>query len=137
MRRTIKAATKTERAYQDAARLLGCVVCRWRFAAGLQRGIGCGPVRIHHRNVGDLHGQKQIGQHAVVAMGDWHHQGIPLPGKNARAMYAIYGPSFQEQAREFRAWTLEVLPGLGRGTEAWQAYQDQLLQKIASRGAAA
>ncbi|WP_236546071.1 phage tail terminator-like protein [Stenotrophomonas sp. 364] len=95
MRRAIKAATRSEQAYQDAARALGCVVCRWRFAAGLQRGIGCGRVRIHHRNVGDLHGQKQIGQHAVVAMGDWHHQGIPLPGKNERAMYALFGPSFQ------------------------------------------
>jgi len=137
MRRAIKAATKPEQAYQDAARALGCVVCRWRHAAGLQLGIGCGPVRIHHRNIGDLHGQKQIGQHAVVAMGDWHHQGIPMPGKNARAMYAIYGPSFQEQAREFRMWTLDALPGLGRGTEAWQAYQDQLLQQSAPRDAAA
>ncbi|KWV17155.1 hypothetical protein [Xanthomonas translucens] len=125
MKRAIKPATRAEQAYQDAARALGCVVCRWRFAAGLQRGIGCGHVRIHHRNVGDLHGQKQIGQHAVVAMGDWHHQGIPMPGKNGRAMYAIYGPSFQEQAREFRMWTLDVLGG--RGTEAWQDYQDQLL----------
>ncbi len=73
MRRAIKPATKAAQAYQDASRALGCMVCRWRHAAGLQRSIGCGPVRIHHRNVGDLHGQKQIGQHAVVAMGDWHH----------------------------------------------------------------
>jgi hypothetical protein len=109
------------------------VVCRWRHAAGLQRGISCGPVRIHHWNIGELHGQKQIGQHAVVAMGD--HQGIPLPGKNERAMYALFGPSFQEQAREFRMWTLDALPG--RGTEAWQACQDQLLQQSAPRDAAA
>jgi len=138
MRRAIKAPTKAESAYQKAARALGCVVCRWRHAAGLQReGLWCGAFRIHHRNIGDLHGQKQIGQHAVVAMGDWHHQGIPMPGKNAKAMYAIYGRSFQEQAREFRMWTLDALPGLGRGTEAWQAYQDQLLQQSATRDAAA
>lgn len=137
MHRAIKVPTKAEQAYQNAARALGCVVCRRRHAAGQQRGIGCGPVRIHHRNVGDLHGQKQIGQHAVVAMGDWHHQGIPLPGKNERAMYALFGPSFQEQAREFRMWTLDALPGLGRGTEAWQAYQDQLLQQSAPKDAAA
>ncbi|WP_447593055.1 hypothetical protein [Stenotrophomonas rhizophila] len=40
-------------------------------------------------------------------------------------MYPIYGPSFQEQAREFRMWTLDALPGLGRGTEAWQAYHER------------
>lgn len=138
MRRAIKAATKAEDAYQKAARGLRCVVCRWRVAAGLQRErLWCGPVRIHHRNIGDLDGQKQIGQHAVVAMGDWQHQGIPLPGKNERAMYALFGPSFQEQAREFRMWTLDALPGLGRGTEAWQAYQYQLLQQSAPRDAAA
>lgn len=130
MRRAIKSATKAEQVCQDTARALGCVVCRWRIAAGLQRErLCCGPARIHHRNIGDLHGQKQIGQHAVVTMGDWHHQGIPMPGKNGKAMYAIYGPSFQEQAREFRMWTLDALPGLGRGTEAWQAYQDQRLQR--------
>ncbi|WP_313242114.1 hypothetical protein [Stenotrophomonas sp.] len=134
----MKAPSKVELAYQDAARAIGCVVCRWRQDAGLQReSLWCGPFRIHHRNIGDLHGQKQIGQHAVVAMGDWHHQGIPMPGKNGKAMYAIYGPSFQEQTREFRAWTLDALPGLGRGTEAWQAYQDQLLQQSAPKDAAA
>ncbi|UYB51177.1 hypothetical protein OCJ37_14400 [Xanthomonas sp. AM6] len=125
MKRAIKPATRAEQAYQDAARALGCVVCRWRIAAGLQPSIWCGHIRLHHRNLGDLHGQKQIGQHAVVAMGDWHHQGIPLPNRNGKAMYAIYGPSFQEQAREFRMWTLDVLGG--RGTEAWQQYQDHLL----------
>lgn len=52
-------------------------------------------------------------------MGDWHHQGIPTPGKNARAMYAIYGPSFQEQAREFRMWTLDAQPDDG-GTSAFR-----------------
>lgn len=137
MRRAIRAATKLKQAYQEAARALGCVVCRWGFAARLQHGIGCGPVRIHHRNAGDLHGQKQIGQHAALAKGDWHRQGIPLPGKNERAMYAIYGPSFQEQAREFRAWTLAASSGLRRGTEAWQGYQDQLLQQSAPKDAAA
>ncbi len=70
-------------------------------------------------------------------MGDWHHQGIPLPGKNERAMYALFDTSFQEQAREFRMWTLDALPGLGRGTEAWQGYQDQLLQQSAPEDAAA
>ena len=131
MRRAIKTGTKTELAYQAAARALGCVVCRYRIEHGLQpRMVGqCGPTRIHHRNVGDLHGQRQLGQQAVVAMGDWHHQGIPMPGVSAQGMYTVYGPSFHAQAREFRAWTAEVLPGYGRGTEAWQAYQDELIRQ--------
>lgn len=137
MRRALKSATKAEQGYQNRARALGCVVCRWRFTAGLQPQTQCGPARIHHRNIGDLHGQEQIGQDAVVALGDWHHQGIPLPGFNARHMSALFGPSLQEPAREFRTWTKEVLPGMGRGTEAWQAYQDQLLQQTAPKDKAA
>ncbi|MFC3816545.1 hypothetical protein [Lysobacter sp. GCM10012299] len=129
MRRAIKAATKAELAYQDAARALGCVVCRYRIEHGLQPRVAgqCGPTRIHHRNLGDLHGQRQLGQHAVVALGDWHHQGITIPNVSAKGMYAVYGPSFQAQAREFRAWTADVLPGYGRGTEAWQLWQDELI----------
>lgn len=38
MRRAIKAATMVEQAYEDAARALGCVVCRWHLVAGLKCG---------------------------------------------------------------------------------------------------
>jgi hypothetical protein len=134
MRRAIKPATKAELAYQAEARALGCVVCRYRIEHGLQaRIVGqCGPTRIHHRNVGDLHGQPQLGQHAVVALGDWHHQGIAIPNVTTTGMRTVYGPSFQAQAREFRMWTADVLPGYGRGTEAWQRYQDELLERNAA-----
>lgn len=125
MRRAIKPATRAGQAYQDAARALGCVVCRWRIAAGLQRAIQCGHTQIHHRNLGDLHGQKQIGQHAVVALGAWHHDGDQMPGMTRDRMREVFGPSFKHHAREFRVWTFDVLGG--RGTEAWQTYQDQLL----------
>ncbi len=127
MRRAIKAPTRAEQEYQDAARALGCVVCLWRIKHGMQREILCGPTHIHHRNVGDKHGQKQIGQHAVVALGAWHHAGVVLPGWTSFQMLDAFGPSFAAHARYFRAWTADVLPDSGLGTEAWQAFQDELL----------
>jgi len=84
---------------------------------------------LHHRNIGDLHGQKQIGQHAVVAMCDWHHQGIPKVGMQEADMRELWGPSFQLHARDFRVWTDDQLPGYTRGTEGWQKYQDELLEE--------
>ena len=127
MKRAIKPPTKAEQEYQDAARALGCVVCLWRIKHGMQRDILCGPTHMHHRNVGDKHGQKQIGQHAVVALGAWHHDGVLWQGWSTDAMREFFGPSFAAQARDFRAWTADALPGKGIGTEAWQAYQNELL----------
>lgn len=127
MGRAIAAATPAQLVYQDACRALGCVICRFRIDAGLQVAVygQCGPTRIHHRNLGDKHGALQLGQHAVVALGDWHHDGIQFPGLSRDRMREIFGPSFKHQAREFRIWTADVLgPG---GTEAWQRYQDRLL----------
>lgn len=124
MKRAIKPATKSEQAYQDAARALGCVVCRFR---------GCrqpNATHIHHRNTGDLHGQKQLGQLAVVAMCGWHHDGEQLIGYTKDAMREEFGPSFKAHARDFRVWTDDVLPGYGRGTEAWQRHQDELIEQF-------
>lgn len=73
--RAIGSPTKAEQANQDAQRAHGCAACHLR---GNVR--ACGPVRVHHRTTGDLHGQKQLGHDATVALGDWHHQGVPLPG---------------------------------------------------------
>ena len=41
---------------------------------------------------------------------------MPMPGRTS----AVH-------ARDFRVWTADVLPDMGIGTEAWQAYQDTLL----------
>jgi hypothetical protein len=129
-----KTRTKAQLAYHDAAANLGCVVCRWRIAHGMQDHQP-NYTRLHHRNLDDKHGQKQLGQDFVVAMCDWHHQGIPAVfegfGTEARTpdeMREAYGPSFELHARDFREWTYDVLPGYGRGTEAWQKYQDELLE---------
>lgn len=127
MRRAIKSATLAEAGYQDRARALGCVVCAYLLANGWNLPSQCGATHIHHRNIGDLHGQKQLGQDAVVALGAWHHDGILLPGYTTDTMRDTFGPSFKF-GRDFRAWTYDLLPGMGRGTEAWQKYQDQLLE---------
>jgi hypothetical protein len=130
MRRAIKPATRAEQSYQDACRALGCVVCRFRIAHGMQdaRDGQCGWTHIHHRNTGDLHGQKQLGQGAVVAMGGWHHDGVLFFGETNESMRERFGPSFAATPRDFRVWTDDVLPGYGRGTGAWQVYQDELLE---------
>jgi len=117
-----KPPTMAQQDYQDRARALGCVVCKrmgyWQ----------PNETQIHHRNLGDLHGQKQLGQHAVVAMCAYHHQGILRPGHSADAMRELWGPSFALTPRDFRQWTYDVLPGYGRGTEAWQRWQDEQLE---------
>ena len=116
-----KPATAKQAEYQDAARNLGCVICR-------KRGhFQPNHTQIHHRNLGDLHGQKQLGQDSVVAMCAWHHEGDCIEGWTEQMMRDEYGPSFKRHARDFRIWTDDVLPGYGRGTEAWQQYQDELL----------
>lgn len=117
-----KAPTRDQQAYQDAARELGCVVCR------LRKCDMAGYPEIHHRNLDDKHGQRQLGQGAVVAMCSWHHRGVPFWGWGDDEMRDVFGPSFALHARDFRAWTEDVLPHLtGRGTERWQKYQDELL----------
>lgn len=134
MRRAIAGATKAQAEYQDEARQLGCVVCRLRIARGLQpMGQQCGPTQIHHQNLGDLHGQRQLGQDKVVALGAWHHDGDQLPGHTRDQMRARFGPSFKHHAREFRAWTAEVLgEDAARGTAGWQQFQDRLIERLRS-----
>lgn len=129
MKRAIRSANKLELAYQEAARSLGCVICRHLMTIGrLNPKSGqCGAVRIHHRNMDDKHGQPQLGQHAVVALGDWHHDGIPPMFWGDAETEGVYGHSFK-YARPFRMWTAELFPDLpGRGTEVWQWVQDRML----------
>lgn len=117
--RAIGSPTKAEQAYQDAQRADGCAMCKLL-------GVGpCGPVSVHHRTTGDLHGQLQLGHDATVALGDWHHQGVPLPGLQAPAMKLRYGPSLQLHKREF-VETLQDMLG-ERSTGALQRYRDDWL----------
>lgn len=124
-----KPAKQAEQDYQDRARALGCVVCWYRIEHGMQsRDAGqCGDTHIHHRNFNDWHGAKQLGQSEVVSLGGWHHDGVIREDYgSSEAMRETFGPSFKH-AVDFREWTYDALPGYGRGTEAWQKYQDELL----------
>lgn len=111
--------TKAQQAMQDAQRADGCAMC---LLLGFSRDE-CGPVRVHHRTVGDLHGNKRLGQDYTVGLGDWHHQGVlmhHLP--TVDAMRDRFGPSLHHHKRAF----LDVLADhLGeRSTAALQQFQD-------------
>ena len=120
-RRAIAAPTALERDYQRRIRELACcVICRF---LGLRQP---NHLDMHHRNLDDKHGAPQIGEWAVVMLCAWHHDGVQVVGYTVAAMTAKWGPSFKFAAT-FRRWTAERLPGMGRGTEAWQAQQDVYL----------
>ena len=64
-------------------------------------------------------------------MSAYHHLGELLPGWTESQMREEYGPSFALHARDFRVWTADVLPGYGRGTEAWQRWQEEQMGDVA------
>ena len=128
-KRAIPPPTKAQQAHQDAQRADGCAMCRllgFKFNERALRDLGlspCGPTRVHHRTVGDLHGNKQLGQDDTVALGDWHHQGVLMEHLPTRAlMRDRFGPSLAHHKRAF----LDVIAdNLGeRSTAALQAFQD-------------
>lgn len=115
--------TKEQQAHQDRQRAHGCAMC---LLLGMAKDE-CGPVRVHHRTVGDLHGNLQLGQGDTVALGDWHHQGVLMARyPTVDAMRDRFGPSLQLQKRAF----LDVIAdNLGeRSTAALQRWQDQQIQ---------
>jgi hypothetical protein len=121
MRRAIGRPTKAQQKYQDEARAAGCMACLLR-----RNRYQCGPTEIHHRNIGDLAGQRQIGQDAVVALGSYHHRGVLLPGMTAAAMRDQYGPSLQLHKTDFVNWLQDTLGE--RSTAALQKFQDEAIR---------
>lgn len=125
--RAIGSPTKAQQAHQDRQRAHGCAAC---LLMGLAPDA-CGPVRVHHRTTGDLHGQKQLGQGHTVALGDWHHQGIlkedpasfHLRFLTRDEMLARFGPSLHHHKRDFVEWLQDTLGE--RSTEALQRWQDE------------
>lgn len=124
--RAIGAPTKAQQAHQDAQRAHGCAMCRL-----LGNREECGPVRIHHRNVGDLAGNLQLGQGETVALGDWHHQGILLVDRASFRLRFLkpdemrerFGPSLHHHKRAFLDLIAEKLGE--RSVAALQRWQDE------------
>jgi len=88
-----------------ALRSIGCVVC-------LLLGLGYVPAAKHHLLTTGQHGNgKRIGEKATVPLCDYHHQGRHVVGSAvARALYPTHGPSYADNAREFRSrWPDSVL----------------------------
>lgn len=116
--RAIGSPTAAQQAYQDAQRAHGCAACHLR---GNHKQPGA--TEIHHRTTGDLHGQKQLGQDATVALCSWHHRGLPLYGQTQAVMRDTYGPSLAYHKRDFLSWLQDTLGE--RSTEALQQWADQ------------
>jgi len=121
--------TKAQQAHQDLQREHGCAMC---LLLGLAKNA-CGPVRVHHRTIGDKHGQLQLGQDDTVGLGDWHHQGILMEDRasfhlrflSRDAMRDKYGPSLAHHKRAFVELIAEKLGE--RSTAALQKWQDDQL----------
>jgi len=125
--RAIGSPTKSQQAHQDAQRAHGCAMCRMLGFSfrGLPEGMSpCGVTEVHHRTTGDLHGQKQLGHDATVALGAWHHRGTLMMNRPTVAlMRERFGPSL---AHHKRAFVDVIADNLGeRSTEALQAWQDE------------
>lgn len=125
--RAIGSPRKADQARQDAQRTHGCAMCRllgFSFR-NLQEGVSpCGVTEIHHRTTGDLHGQKQLGQDATVALGAWHHRGqLTVQRPTRDLMRERFGPSYALHKVAF----LDVIgDNIGeRSTAALQAWQER------------
>ncbi|MGG6461419.1 Ref family recombination enhancement nuclease [Solilutibacter silvestris] len=119
-RRAIGNPTKAQQAYQDQARTLGCIACKVR-----KNRKQPGPTEIHHRTIGDLHGQKQLGHDKVIALCSWHHRGELIGTMSSDAMRDRFGPSLARHKRDFMEWVQDVTGE--RSTSGLQAIQDGLI----------
>lgn len=115
--RAIGSITASQQAKQDAHRADGCAACHLRHNKSQP-----GPTEIHHRNLSDYAGQKQLGHDCVVGLCSWHHRGVILPGYTVATMRDEFGPSLHHHKRDFVNWLQDTLGE--RSTVALQAFQD-------------
>lgn len=81
-----------------AIREIQCIVCRMRGKPPM-------PAAKHHLLNTGMHGNgKRRGEKATVGLCDFHHQGAHSVGTDAAKRYRLmgYGPSYADDAREFR-----------------------------------
>lgn len=73
---------------------LRCVACQQ--LGGWQC---CGVTEGHHIVVGN----RRVGHQASVALGAYHHRGVPMNNYTVREMEALYGPSLATKSKRFYA----------------------------------
>ena len=118
MKRAIGNPAPDEQRYQDDQRERGCASCALR--GNSQQG---GRTEIHHRTIGDLHGQKQLGHRFTIPLCSWCHRAECLPGMTCSDMLGDYGLSFARHKVKFLE---EIERELGeRTTEALQRWFDE------------
>lgn len=123
MRRSIPKCTAAQQARQDAARAIGCIVCRDLFShlPESQR-LQCGWTEIHHMNSGG----RNRGQDFTVALGSWHHRAVVLDGWGLRKMVDVFGASLARGSKTFHAEFGSDDELLARQNELIGATNDQL-----------
>lgn len=80
----------------EALRSIGCIACR------IEGQTDCGPVEIHHLNLGGYAGQKRRGDDYTIPLGKWHHRGVSHWNLHSSVMEQHFGPSLARQSSEFR-----------------------------------
>lgn len=79
-----------------AIRDIGCICC-------LKRGIFSHCAKHHLISTGHHGNGKRRGEQFTIGLCDYHHQGgASVGGSRAREMAHNYGPSYADNAREFR-----------------------------------
>lgn len=84
-------ATPSEKIRMHRLSMMRCVAC-W------ETGLCCGKTEVHHT----LSGGRRRGHSQTLPMGQWHHQGIPLPGYTTNQMRLVYGPSLKLHSKAFQ-----------------------------------
>lgn len=101
-----------------AIREIGCIVC-------LLLGLGFVLCAKHHLLSTGQHGNgKRLGEQSTVGLCDYHHQGKAVVGSAAAAaLRETRGPSYADNAREFRAlWPDALLiKEQNRRIEEWES----------------
>lgn len=114
--------SRAEQRRDAAIRDIGCIVC-------LLLGLGFVLCSKHHLlNTGHHGNGKRIGEKATVGLCDYHHQGKLVVGAAlSRILYETRGPSYADNAREFRErWPDSLL--LAEQNRRIEAYMGSVVQ---------